>query len=115
MACFRDRYFTILAYLLTVLADILRVSAIAACAKLCDFRLRIASQSSQLTFTEPAGLPPPLETLPPLAPCLACHSLKPAALKFLCVHRATLLAVALISLCGNGSLNAFFIITLSPG
>ncbi len=39
MACFRDRYFEILAYLLTVLAEILRSSAMVLCGYPAAFML----------------------------------------------------------------------------
>ena len=47
-ACFRDRYFEILAYLLTVLAETLRSSAMVLCGYPAAFMLWMASQSSQL-------------------------------------------------------------------
>ena len=32
------------------------------------------------------GLPPPLDTLPPLAPLAACTALNPAGVRLRCVH-----------------------------
>lgn len=75
-ACFRDRYFGILAYLLTVLADMLRSSAMTLCGYPAAFILWMISQSSQFVRLVPVGLPPPLDSLPPLAPLAACMALK---------------------------------------
>ncbi len=100
-ACFRDRYFEILAYLLTVLAETLRSSAMVLCGYPAAFMLWMASQSSQLVRLVPAGLPPPLDTFPPLAPRCACTWLNPAGVNRFHTQRAMLLAVALISLWGG--------------
>ena len=62
----------------------------------------ISSHSAQLVRLVPVGLPPPLDTLPPFAPRCACTWLNPAGVKCRHTQRAMLLAVALISLGGNG-------------
>lgn len=59
IALFRDRYFEILAYLLTVLAEILRSSAIILWDSPRPFRAWISSHNAQSVRLEPLGLPPP--------------------------------------------------------